>query len=1140
MVRLIFEKLLFFFRCRQNLSAFLLYIGIISFIYAPVVFLGRSLQAPLFYQNIVTEEGVYGYQGRKPVNSLNVDLTNGVFTDFPINKFIGDVYKKGQLPLWNPYQSAGQPSADWIGAGAFHPYRILQNVSPIKGYDFFMLGRLLIAGFFTFLFLRLLNISWLSSFLGGLLFMFSGSFTVFMQNEEAVNVVMMIPVLLWAIERLFSRPNGRNIALLALVFALLLTSGTPGVILYTLFLGAAYFVFRVITLKAAKIKNFFLIVFAFILGLGLSAPLIFLFVEFLGNTINLRAFHGLISKISWELLGLIISPVAAEIPTFYRITHPVNGLWDFFGGYTGILSVYLIILGCLIAAIFFKRKIRHQHISLFLFFLGFGLFIFLKNLGLPPFVWLGYLPFFNIVWSSRWAGPIWVFCLTVAGALGFELLKEAGGLIFEVIRQSKRLRIFSVSALGLCSFILLTAPLYFYQQSDRLLDFDSVAKTSFLTRWELFTTSWLASFLILALAIYLIRSFIKDKNKNALYSLAALALLELWLWVPRGYDLDSMRFKFGLFLFGLIIVAFVWKGKRLWVLAGVFIFFLSFLFLDVFALQGLPQRYNPFTEPPYIRYLKEQSGYWRVMGDTTALMPNWASAFEIMDVRYIAETGTPSWFHYFRKNNLDNIPGYFGVLSHWFTGRSYEDKETESDIKHVEIKKDLCPSMSVSEFLNLGKYDHVEDKIRTQLPFYQLLGVKYILTNAPDINKNIGKDNSFYFPQVYKGEVNIFENRLAFPRAFIAYNVEYASSFTEAQGMIREENFDLRRKIVLEEKLPSENYLGPEKENFASITDYGYNKVAIKAKTETPGILVLSDVFYPGWKAEIDGKPAKIYRVDGLIRGVYLPSGIHEVVFNYWPPSFAKGLVVALLSFFACLILVILKFKQRPRKIAASIIIFLLIIPSLYFYFQSFQNFIYFSKFKSETEIKEEVEKTIEEEKEESRGEEYGESRQYEESRQSAISFIYENIEDFTAFQDNSDKKWIPAQFLFPEDSSQKVYVVLRSENKEAERKILIYKKEIEDFFHKPISKFTFSQKGISLLEWQLEEMFSIPELLYSNFYFDRNIQAGTIRAKIYMVVGYFEKINGRWVLGGGNDLLSGRDLVSYKYDCDKFGWLRQ
>ncbi len=320
-------------------------------------------------------------------------------------------------------------------------------------------------------------------------------------------------------------------------------------------------------------------------------------------------------------------------------------------------------------------------------------------------------------------------------------------------------------------------------------------------------------------------------------------------------------------------------------------FFLSSLFLDIAAPHGLPQRYNPFTEPPYITYLKNQTGYWRVMGDTTALMPNWASAFKIMDVRYINELGTINWYRYYRRYSLDDTLLDWGELSPWFTGRRF----IKPDIEDLGMKNDLCPSMSISEFLNLANNDMIGDKVRSLLPLYSLLGVRYILTTESDIN----------FPLVYQGEVNVYENRSALPRVFVAHEVEYVPLFQDAQKRLGKKDFDLRHKVILEEELPLENYIGEEKGDSASIIDYTYNKVTIKAEAKTPGILVLTDVFYPGWKAEIDGKPAKIYRVDGLVRGVYLPQGAHEVVFRYLPRSFAEGVITTLLSFFACLILLI-------------------------------------------------------------------------------------------------------------------------------------------------------------------------------------------------------------------------------------------
>lgn len=66
------------------------------------------------------------------------------------------------------------------------------------------------------------------------------------------------------------------------------------------------------------------------------------------------------------------------------------------------------------------------------------------------------------------------------------------------------------------------------------------------------------------------------------------------------------------------------------------------------------------------------------------------------------------------------------------------------------------------------------------------------------------------------------------------------------------------------------------------------NRVEVKA--EGPGLLVLSEIAYPGWRVELDGQPADLILVDGLLRGVNLPPGTHPVVFSFHPTSFYVGL----------------------------------------------------------------------------------------------------------------------------------------------------------------------------------------------------------------------------------------------------------
>ena len=67
----------------------------------------------------------------------------------------------------------------------------------------------------------------------------------------------------------------------------------------------------------------------------------------------------------------------------------------------------------------------------------------------------------------------------------------------------------------------------------------------------------------------------------------------------------------------------------------------------------------------------------------------------------------------------------------------------------------------------------------------------------------------------------------------------------------------------------------------------------LEVNLESPGIVVLADVYYPGWELTIDGKPAPIYRVNGLMRGAAVPAESHRLVFTYTPQSFRIGKLVS-------------------------------------------------------------------------------------------------------------------------------------------------------------------------------------------------------------------------------------------------------
>ncbi|MBE9528698.1 MAG: hypothetical protein IME99_05620, partial [Proteobacteria bacterium] len=413
---------------RAHICALVLYIAVVAIVYAPILFGGKSLVAPLLVPHGTVAEGVYSQQGRTPVNSFNVDIATPAFYEAPINSLVGDTYRSGHLPLWNPYQASGTPLAAQYSTRAFFPYQILEDISPAVTWDFFMLARLVVAGFFSYLFLQMVGLSFGAAFLGGLFYMLSGVFGWFINLEQLVNNAMVLPVFMCAVESVLrasaSKTAGLKDAILskstvycAVSVALLITAGQPEVALYISALGALYLFFRLLASSAARLFSLVRFSFGYILGLALAAPLLALFIELVYSSHHIHPAGGAIgtqSMVNWRSIVGYLTPSATIFPAdpegivgasqlvkvageYHRFL-PINGVWDTLGGYTGATVLLLVALGIIFALT--DRKVRFR--GFLLFFAGIASVLVLKNLGVEPFVSIGRLPLFDRVWSLRW------------------------------------------------------------------------------------------------------------------------------------------------------------------------------------------------------------------------------------------------------------------------------------------------------------------------------------------------------------------------------------------------------------------------------------------------------------------------------------------------------------------------------------------------------------------------------------------------------------------------------------------------------------------------------------------------------------------------------------------------------------------
>ena len=172
-----------------------------------------------------------------------------------------------------------------------------------------------------------------------------------------------------------------------------------------------------------------------------------------------------------------------------------------------------------------------------------------------------------------------------------------------------------------------------------------------------------------------------------------------------------------------------------------------------------------------------------------------------------------------------------------------------------------------------------------------LLGVKYILnkitpsdTLAPD---HVTFPENRFSLKWQSGPWQIYESKEALPRIFLASDYIVRKD-DQIISTIFDKNINLSKTIILEESIP--NFKPSEGLSEVKLTNYSPNKIDIFIKSEVNKILFISDNYFNGWNAFIDGEKSKIYRANYTFRAVPVPAGNHNVVFEYRPQSFYYGL----------------------------------------------------------------------------------------------------------------------------------------------------------------------------------------------------------------------------------------------------------
>ena len=237
-----------------------------------------------------------------------------------------------------------------------------------------------------------------------------------------------------------------------------------------------------------------------------------------------------------------------------------------------------------------------------------------------------------------------------------------------------------------------------------------------------------------------------------------------------------------------------------------------------------------------------------------------------------------------------DIPGFYSA------DRSYFHKTLggyhAAKLNRYEdlIQRKLAPMLQLGWFPDSPELDNPEvaqiaSQLRTAYRVADMLNAQYVVTGDP--------------------AAPVVRNPHALGNAWLVDSIVWVENADAEMAALDAARLDFARQAVADRRqadaLPQAPSLAPG--DTIVMTSYSPNRVEYKATTAHGGIGVFSEVYFPwGWNADIDGTPAKIARVNYLLRAVALPAGTHTVTMTFEPASIKNSTAVA----YACVTLIYL------------------------------------------------------------------------------------------------------------------------------------------------------------------------------------------------------------------------------------------
>jgi hypothetical protein len=207
--------------------------------------------------------------------------------------------------------------------------------------------------------------------------------------------------------------------------------------------------------------------------------------------------------------------------------------------------------------------------------------------------------------------------------------------------------------------------------------------------------------------------------------------------------------------------------------------------------------------------------------------------------------------------------------------------------------------------LKLRRYDYLWGVAKDNFdsPLYDLAGARMRVVSSSTVLTNTQK----WQPSDVYPAFRLYQDVNAMPRVFLVHDARVDTDGFHTVNSIRDFSVDPRHTVLLESGTGADSSLPGTAEPASSgetvvAQEYGSQDVVLDVTATAPGWVVLSDAWYPGWEATVNGKSVTVEIADHAFRAVHVDAGASQIIMQFRPATWVWGSLISLLTFLATLL----------------------------------------------------------------------------------------------------------------------------------------------------------------------------------------------------------------------------------------------